>query len=111
MLAAGRLRHRVTIQKQTKMRTDTGSVVVIWEDVHKDIAASIEPLSAREFVASEAFQSKVIARITIRYVENINATMRILHRQKIYNIAGILADKMSGIEYITIPVSEGVNDG
>lgn len=37
--------------------------------------------------------------------------MRITHRGKVYNIAGVLPDNMSGLEYITLPVSEGVNDG
>ena len=37
--------------------------------------------------------------------------MRILHRGQVYNIAGLLPDRVSGLEYITIPVSAGVNDG
>jgi SPP1 family predicted phage head-tail adaptor len=55
--------------------------------------------------------TKVVARITIRYRENINATMRVVHKGKAYNIEGVLPDPDSGMEYLTLPVSEGVSDG
>lgn len=110
-LAAGKLQHRVTLQQQQAAQdATTGEMLVTWADV-ADLWASVEPLSAREFIASAAGQSQVSARITIRYRAGVNATMRFLHRGKIYNVAGVLADKESGLEYLTIPVSEGVNDG
>jgi hypothetical protein len=34
-----------------------------------------------------------------------------VHAGKVYNIAGVLPDNVSGQEYITLPVSEGVNAG
>ena len=49
--------------------------------------------------------------MVIRYRTGILPTMRILFRGKAYNIAGALPDKDSGLEYLTIPVSEGVNAG
>ena len=47
----------------------------------------------------------------IRYRSEIGPSWRIVHRETIYNIAGVLPDKDSGLEYLTIPVSAGVNDG
>jgi len=38
-------------------------------------------------------------------------SMRLIHRGEICNIASLLPDKASGLEYITLPVSAGVNDG
>lgn len=111
MIRAGKLRHQVTLQERKTTRDpDTGDVIVAWADV-ATVWASVEPLSARDFIAAGVNQSQVTARITIRYRENISADMRILHRTKIYNIEGVLADKDSGREYLTLPVSEGVNDG
>ena len=107
----GKLRHRVTIQKQVKTQDAlTGEMVVSWADL-KQAWASLEPLSVREFIASQTTQSKVTARVTMRYDAEVNASMRIIYRGKIYNIEGVLADKKSGLEYITLPVSEGVNIG
>lgn len=111
-MEAGKLRHRVTIQRQTSVQDpSTGAMATSWADVWTRVPAGVEPLSAREFIQSQAGQSEVTARITIRYREGLDATMRITHRGKVYNIEGVLPDNMSGLEYITLPVSEGVNDG
>lgn len=121
-LQAGRLRHRIQIQRrvalldsngQEQQDPNTGEVAYAWELFHECWAA-IEPLSAREFIQSQAIQSQVTARIVIRAFDGVSAAMRILHTPigratVVYNIAGILRDKDSGIEYMTLPVSEGVN--
>lgn len=109
-IGAGGLRHRVLIQQQATNRDDDGVQTTMWVDV-ATVWASIEPLSAREFIQSGQTQAAVTARITIRYRAGLQASMRILHRGQVYNIAGLLPDKASGLEYITIPVSAGVNDG
>lgn len=107
----GKLRHRVTLQKLGRTRNPvTGGWTEDWVDVDP-VWASIEPLSAREFIAAQASQSEVTARIVIRHRPDVTAAMRILYRGKVYNIHGVLADAKSGLEYLTMPVSEGVNDG
>ncbi len=109
-LAAGELRHRVLIQQQVTTRDEDGVQTTSWVEV-ATVWASVEPLSAREFIQSGQTQAAVTARITIRYREGLLPTMRIVHRGQVFNIAGLLPDKASGLEYITIPVSAGVNDG
>lgn len=111
-LNAGDLRHRITIEEpKYSQDAQTGERTTSWKTFRADLAAAIVPLSAREFVAGQAMQSKVVARITIRYVEGLRPDMRILHRNTVYNIEGILPDPDSGLEWITIPVSAGVNQG
>lgn len=110
MLDSGKLRHRVSIERIVRTQDeDTGAITETWTEVAK-VWAAIEPLSAREFVQSAAGQSEVTARITIRTRE-ILATDRIAHRGVVYNIRGVLPDKDSGLEYITLPVGTGVNEG
>lgn len=110
-MQAGRLRHRVSLQRLQETRDpNTGAVITDWVELAK-LWAEVAPLSAREFVASQAVQSRVTARITIRYREDITAKDRIVHRGQVYNIEGVLTDPVSGLEYITLPVSTGVNDG
>lgn len=109
-LEAGRLRHRVAIERIVIAQDPvTGAVTETWTEIAK-VWAAVEPLSAREFVQSAAGQSEVTARITIR-TRDIMATDRIIHRGTVYNIRGVLADKDSGLEYITLPVGTGVNEG
>lgn len=110
-MQAGKLRHRLELQaKQSVQNPTTGSMVDEWVPV-TTVWAAIEPLSAREFIAAGATQASVTTRITIRYREGITAQMRAISRGKIYNIEGVLPDDKSGREYLTLPCSEGVNDG
>jgi len=110
-MEGGKLRHLVSLQGRLSTRdATTGAVIMAWAEVAQ-IWASIEPLSVREFLAAGAEQSRVSARIVIRYRNGVDRSMRIVHRGQIYNIEGVLPDKVSGREYLTLPVSEGVNDG
>ena len=110
-MRAGKLRHRVTLQAPGLTQDPvSGEMVPGWTDF-ASVWASIEPLSARDFIAAQAGQSKITARIVVRYREGILPTMRILHRDKVYAIQAPLPDAHSGLEYLTLPVSEGVSDG
>lgn len=107
---AGRLRHRVTIQRQTQTQNPlTGELTVAWTDV-ATVWAAVEPISAREFVTSQEPNARVTTRVTIRYLDGIQPSMRLIHRGRRFNIHGVLEDMDSGREYLTLPVSEGVND-
>jgi SPP1 family predicted phage head-tail adaptor len=109
---AGKLRHRIAIEQPIRTQDpETGEVLIEWDVLHASVAAAIEPLSAREFIASRSMQSQITARITIRYRAGLTADMRIIHKGKIYNPEGWLPDLNSGLEYLTAPVSEGVNEG
>ena len=110
-MRTGKLRHRITLQRPGLSQDPlTGEMVPGWQDV-ATVWGSVEPLSAREFIAAQAGQSEIGARMLIRYRAGVDATMRARHRGKVYNIHGVLADPKSGLEYLTLPVSEGVNDG
>jgi SPP1 family predicted phage head-tail adaptor len=112
-LAAGRLRHRVRIEEQVTERDSDGIEQREWVTV-ATVWAAVEPLSAREFVQSGQVQSSVTAKIIIR-ARRMTASMRLIHEMRygdqVYNIAGVLPDNVSGVEYITLPVSAGVNEG
>jgi SPP1 family predicted phage head-tail adaptor len=122
-IEAGRLRHRVRIEQLENLLDsngaviqdeETGQVAQEWAEV-ATVWAAIEPLSAREFIQSQATQSQITARIIIRFRDGLNAAMRLVHVRRdmadvIYNPHGFLADKESGLEYLTIPVSTGVSE-
>lgn len=118
-LHAGRLRHRIVLQQlveQTDSEDEviqdpnTGAIVSEWTHI-ATVWAAKEPLSAREFVESGAKQAEVLGRFVIRYRDGITAGMRIQHGDAVYNIIGVLPDKESGIEYLTLPYSAGVSTG
>jgi SPP1 family predicted phage head-tail adaptor len=123
-LEAGALRHRVRIEEyvelldsngETIQDETTGEVVREWQEV-ATVWAAIEPVSAREFVQSQAMQSQISARTVMRYRDGLHAAMRLVHLRTgrpdvIYNPHAFLADKDSGLEYLTIPCSTGTGEG
>lgn len=112
-IPAGNLRHRITIQKKTvtDRHPATGTEITEWVPLWESVPAEVVPLSVREFVAAQAVQSKLSARIRIRWRAGIDASMRILHDGRIFNIEGVLPDPDSGRSYLTLACSEGVNSG
>ncbi|MNL44188.1 Phage head-tail joining protein [compost metagenome] len=91
---------------------ETGEVLDGWVTLWDKVPASVEPLSARDLIAAQAGQSEVSARMVIRYRAGVLPSMRILHRGNVYNIQGPpLPDPDSGLEYLTLLVAAGVNDG
>ena len=107
-VSSGRLRHKVQLQEpRFSQDPETGEMKTVWLTIAR-LWAEIVPMSAREFYAASAQQSEVRGRITIRYRENIDHTMRFVHRGKYYNIFGVMPDADSGIEHLTLAVGEGV---
>jgi len=112
MFNAGRLRHRVNIQKPVQAQDpDTGEVTRTWSTVFADVPASIEPMSVREFIAAQQMVAQCTTMIVFRWLPGLTPTMRIVQGATIYNPAGFLADKESGAEYVTAPCTVGTNEG
>lgn len=109
---AGSLHHRIDIMRRVDVQNIAdGEMTVQLQPFALNVAARVTPLSARELIAAQAVNSEVTARIKIRYRPGLDASMCILHRGLTYNIAGVLPDPDSGLEYITLPVSQGLNAG
>lgn len=105
--AAGKLNHRIRLESIGTTQDANGDTVEFWND-EGSCWAEVAPLSAREFFSAAAMQSKVVARVTIRYRSDIQANWRIQFRNRYYNIEGVLPDTVSGLEYLTLPVSYGI---
>lgn len=103
-----RLRHRVLIQRPEETQNlDTGAVELAWVEFGRRWS-EYRAASAREFIAAAQYDSEVKGRFTLRAGEGITDQMRVLHRGKVFAVLGVLPDPDSGLEYITLPVSEGV---
>jgi SPP1 family predicted phage head-tail adaptor len=84
----GDLRHRITLQKLTTTTNPNGFEVQTWEDF-KTVWAKVTNLHGREYFAAAAVQAENTVKFTIRYLEGIDPSMRILFRRKQYNITAI----------------------
>lgn len=110
-LNAGDLRHTIAIQSLESTQDDQGNINQQWVNTFPQVYAKVEPLSVREFIAAQAQQNAVNTRITIRYREEVNPTMRVVYRGKVYDIEGVLEDADSGLEYMTLACSGGLTNG
>ena len=106
---ASELRHRVVVQvKGTERNADGYPVPGTWLD-YKELWAKVTHLSGKDLIAAQANQSKVVARLKIRYREDINTEMSVIYKDKRYAIdSQALEDVGSGNEYITFLLSEGI---
>lgn len=118
MSRAGQYRHLGDIQDWVEVRDPgTGGFTEAWVTVFENVRARIAPASGREFLAAAAIQSEIIARIVIRQRPGLNAKQRFLHKGPggvilgVYNVHAWLPDPESGLDYVSAPVSIGVNEG
>lgn len=109
MSLASELRHRVSIQILGLDRdSDNYPIPVEWVE-YKKLWAKVTHLSGKDLIAGQANQSKVVARLKIRYREDINTEMSVIYKGKRYAIdSQALEDVGSGNEYITFLLSEGI---
>jgi SPP1 family predicted phage head-tail adaptor len=72
-MQAGRLRHRVTVQRATDAIDQYGDQTPTWTSLGT-VWASVEPLNGREYFAAAQMQSEVSTRIVIRPISGVTLT-------------------------------------
>lgn len=111
-MKGGRLRHLVTFEELVVDVDSDGQQIETWALAFGyPLATEITALSGRELIAAQAVQSKVSGRMQVRYRPGFKASMRAIHRGVIYNIAAVIPDPESGLEFLTLLTSTGVDEG
>lgn len=92
MVRAGILRHRVQIQEWTDSGTDEyGQPVKEWVDVVASVPAEVRDIRGREFwEVGQAQGGDVNTRVRIRYREDLDRHMRVLHAGRELMIEAII---------------------
>ncbi|MCZ2406971.1 MAG: phage head closure protein [Burkholderiales bacterium] len=93
-MRAGQLDQRVTVERLQGGVDELGQPIESWAPLFTCWAA-VEPLTGREFIAAQAAQSEVTARIRMRYRPWMTAQDRVIHNGTIYGIES-LVDVRSG---------------
>lgn len=91
-MRAGKLRNQVNVRNLVeKQSTITGELVRSWSTVIVGAWASIEPLSGREYFASQQTQSRIDTKITLRYNSTqIHPKMIVANGTNLYEIESII---------------------
>lgn len=112
MIIAGKLRHRVTIQRNqlgSPQRTNTGARNASWED-YITVYAAVDPINGREpFLAQQHF-SEVTHKVRMRYHEGITTAMRLAWGSRRFDIKAVLNAEERRRE-LTLLCTEGVAQG
>jgi SPP1 family predicted phage head-tail adaptor len=83
------LNRKITFQKlKTIQNPTTGELTEKWTDF-VSVFAKVEPLVGREYLAAAAMQAEDTTKFTMRYLGDINPTMRIAFDGKLFNITSI----------------------
>ncbi|WP_123053084.1 phage head closure protein [Clostridium sp. JN-1] len=105
----GNLKHRVTFQRFTTVVNDNGFEEEAWVDF-KIVWAAISNLHGREYFEAAAVQAEKTVKFTIRFIKDIDESMRIKFRDKQYNITSIDNIKYAN-KFIEIKAMEVDNSG
>jgi len=96
-MKAGKLRHRITIQKATEAPNEYGEMVQTW-GTFATVSAAYYPLKGMELVAAQTINPRVSGDWVIRYLKGITPKMRILFESRIFLIDGITDTEERHIE-------------
>ena len=84
-MRAGNLRHKAIIQKVGTTTNDYGEVEEGEFETFKTVWCSITPISGNESFLSNTDFSKTTHKIRTRFVSGVNASMRLLWNDRIFN--------------------------
>jgi len=96
-MRAGKLRHRIIIQKATEAPNEYGEMVQTW-GTFATVNAAVEPLRGQELWAAQAQQARVTTRIRIRYLAGVTPKMRVLFGTRLYLIDFIIDPEERHVE-------------
>lgn len=88
-MQAGKLKHSVTVQRDTGTVNSSGQVVENWT-TYITRRAEIVPLTGRELFAAQQVDGEVTHKVIMRYDSGVTSKMRLLFGSRVLNIESII---------------------
>jgi len=85
-MRAGKLRHRITLQRNNPTRNFIGDPVPHWED-YATVDAEVCPLKGREFFDAQQVNAELTTRVRLRWLPGVKAEHRVKFNDRILEIA------------------------
>jgi SPP1 family predicted phage head-tail adaptor len=85
----GALRHRVTIETETRLPDGGGGALVAWTPV-ADLWAAVVPISGTEPVVAEASVGRITHAVTLRWRADLTPAMRVRLVGRILSLVAVL---------------------
>lgn len=86
---AGRLRHRITLERLTNSDDEYGEPTSSYE-VYGSFWAAVESLSGRELWQAQQVKATTTHRVTMRYVTGVAPGMRVIHKARTLEIDSVV---------------------
>jgi len=88
-MRSGQLRHRIIIEEPIETKGSMGGTTRTWIQFYT-CWGDVRELSGRELLQSDQIQSRILGTCFIRYKSGIDATMRLRHEDKVYQIESVI---------------------
>ena len=108
-MLAGSLTSPITIERKVETPTDTGGSTVSWVVVSSEWA-NIRYLNGMETVRADFPVGVAKASIRIWYRTDVDATCRVLHGAKVFDVKVVRPDE-AGRVYVDLVCETGQNNG
>ncbi len=102
----GTLRHRLTLQEETRSADTGGGYTLTWGDF-ATVWGRIEPLTGTERLRAMQLESRISHRVTIRHRAGVIAGMRLLHSGRAFNVRAVI-DPDERRHWLELMCEEGV---
>lgn len=110
-LAAGDLRHRITIETPTRQVDETGETIVTWS-ASAEYWAEVKPLGSREVVVADQVQGQASYLVRMRWNPPvITSDCRIVWNGKTLNLSGPPRDPDGLKVEMLLDCTEGLGNG
>lgn len=97
-MQAGKLRHRIDIERNTPTLNSLNEPVQAWAAVYPSVACSLEPLNGKELFSAQQFNAQVTHKVTMRGGKTITAADRIKFGARVFEITSVINKDERGIE-------------
>ena len=86
-MRAGRLKHRVKLQRYNVTKDSYGQDIEAWVDI-ATVWADFLPKRSREFYAEQQVNAELTAVLSIRYRDDVSERDRVLYVGRTYEVIG-----------------------
>jgi SPP1 family predicted phage head-tail adaptor len=87
---AGQLRERITVLQGRESRSRMDEVVMVYDTTFATVWASVQGVSAREYLQAGQQQVEISHKVKMRYLTGLSAQMRLSWRGRTLEIISIL---------------------
>lgn len=100
----GQMDQRLTVQSSTQSVDSGGQAHQQWSNFLSNLSARAEFLSGRELEGMKKINTEIVVKFTVRFRTDITEQMRVIWRNKIWNIHSVLPWERK--DYMTLAVSK-----